>query len=172
VIAGLARPPVAGLRWTTREQWHVTLRFLGSVDDPAPVADGLRGRLGASPSVVASPSGSPSVVAPSVVAALGPGVDRFGHRALHVPVSGLDEVAGRVADATVGVGRPAEDRTFAGHLTLARVSKSARVDLRPLAGQAVAARWTVADVCLVESRLAPTGARYEVLERFPVSSVA
>ena len=33
IIEGLDRPPVEGLRWTDREQWHVTLRFLGAVDD-------------------------------------------------------------------------------------------------------------------------------------------
>ena len=29
LIGGLARPEVEGLRWTTRDQWHVTLRFFG-----------------------------------------------------------------------------------------------------------------------------------------------
>ena len=32
-LAALARPTVEGVRWTTPEQWHVTLRFLGWVDD-------------------------------------------------------------------------------------------------------------------------------------------
>ena len=30
-VAALPRPPVAGLRWTEPEQWHVTLRFLGAL---------------------------------------------------------------------------------------------------------------------------------------------
>jgi len=155
-LAGLARPEIPGLRWTGREQWHVTLRFLGAVDDPAPVVDALAevGRL--------APIG----------AVLGPSVGRFGHRVLHVPVAGLDELAGQVVAGTAGLGRPPEDRAFSGHLTLARVAKCARVDLRPLAGEAVVGRWTVDDVCLVESRLSPTGARYEVLERVPLASSA
>jgi 2'-5' RNA ligase len=33
-------------------------------------------------------------------------------------------------------------------------------------GTAVAAQWEVDDICLVESRLSPAGARYEVIERF------
>ena len=40
-IAALERPPLPGLRWTTPDQWHVTMRFLGDVDDgsvPALVA--------------------------------------------------------------------------------------------------------------------------------------
>jgi len=40
---GWPRPTVAGLRWTGPDQWHVTLRFLGSVDpgEAAAALDGL-----------------------------------------------------------------------------------------------------------------------------------
>ena len=47
------------------------------------------------------------------------------------------------------------------------MGKNARVDLRPLTGTPLSARWTVDEVCLVESRLSSTGARYEVVARFP-----
>jgi 2'-5' RNA ligase len=146
-VARLARPPVAGLRWTGREHWHVTLRFLGPVKDPSVVVEALRG-------VRAGPA----------EAVLGPAVGRFGNRVLHVPVSGLEAVAEEVVASTAGIGRPPEDREFSGHLTLARVAKGARVDLGPRAGDAVSGRWTVRRLCLVESRLSPAGARYEVLE--------
>jgi 2'-5' RNA ligase len=36
--------------------------------------------------------------------------------------------------------------------------------LRPLIGMPIAAEWPAAGVCLVESRLSPKGANYEVLE--------
>jgi 2'-5' RNA ligase len=42
-IAALDRPEVRGLRWTTPDQWHVTLRFLGQVEDPEPVVAALAG---------------------------------------------------------------------------------------------------------------------------------
>lgn len=151
-VAALDRPDVAGLRWTAPAQWHVTLRFMGRVDDPA-VAAGALGRARAEPAQ----------------AVLGPAVGRFGQRVLHVPVAGLDGVAAAVVSATGAVGQPPEERPFAGHLTLARVAKGARVDLRPLAGAPVAGRWPVREVCLVESRLSPTGARYQVVERFPLT---
>ena len=151
-VARLARPPVDGVRWTSREQWHVTLRFLGSVDDPAAVVDALP-RVGAGP----------------VEARLGPAVGRFGNRVLHAPVSGLGELAEEVAAATAGIGQPPEDREFSGHVTLARVAKGARVDLGRLAGEAVSGRWTVRQVCLVESHLGPAGARYEVVASFGLS---
>lgn len=157
VVARLALPAEApGLRWTGRHQWHVTLRFLGTVGEVEPVVEALR------TAVADGPQG--------VVAELGPAVGRFGNRVLHVPVGGLGELAGRVVDATRRLGRPPEDREFSGHLTLARVAKGARVDLRPLAGEAVSEHWTVGEVGLVESHLAPTGSRYEVVERFPLGS--
>src|SRR5215210_1263063 len=86
-IAALDRPEAAGVRWTDRGQWHVTLRFLGRVDDVTAAAEALAG-------VRAAPA----------VASLGPAVGRFGHRVLHVPVAGLDAVAAAVVAATAHVG--------------------------------------------------------------------
>jgi 2'-5' RNA ligase len=150
-VGALDRPDVPGLRWTAREQWHVTLRFLGRVDR----ADEAVGALG-------------TVAAAPTTAVVGPTVGRFGQRVLHVPVAGLEDVAGAVVTATAGLGEPPEDRPFTGHLTLARVARGARVDLRPLAGRPVAGRWPVAEICLVQSHLSPRGARYEVVRRFPL----
>lgn len=152
LLAALDRPEAKGLRWTRRDQWHVTLRFLGPVPDAAPVADAL-GQL----------------ELPAVDAALGPEVDRFGRRILHVPVAGLDAIAAGVVGATAALGRPPDDRPFSGHITLARVAERARVDLRPLTGSAIEATWRVDVICLVESRLSPSGARYEVLQEFPIT---
>jgi 2'-5' RNA ligase len=151
LVAALPRPPVEGLRWTGPEQWHVTLRFLGWVDEVAEVVTALAG-----------------VEAEAAGAVLGPAVSRFGGRVLHVPVGGLDAVAAAVVGATAGLGRPPEDRGFVGHLTLARVARRGRVDLRRLVGQPVSARWRAHEICLVESRLHREGARYQVLERFPL----
>lgn len=148
-LAALDRPAFDGLRWTRRDQWHVTLRFLGQVPEAAAVSGAL-GVLSRSPAADAT---------------LGPATGRFGRRILHVPVAGLEPVAADVLGATAHLGRPPEDRPFAGHLTLARVAKGARVDLGPLTGVGVAGEWRVEEVCLVESRLSAKGARYEVLER-------
>lgn len=149
-LAALPRPETAELRWTTPDQWHVTLRFLGPTE-VVPVETALA-----------------TVATAHAVAALGPAVGRFGHRILHVPVAGLDTIASAVAAATADLGRPPEDRPFAGHLTLGRVAKGAGVDLRRFAGAAIDGHWDVTDICLVESRLSPAGARYEVVQRFPL----
>lgn len=149
LLSALPRPAVPGLRWTTPGQWHVTLRFLGSVDpDEASVAFGR-----------VAPDGP-------VVARLGPAVGRFGATVLQVPVGGLDGTAVTVAAAMSDGGPP-----FRGHLTLARVRRPGRVDLAPLTGAAVSARWSVDELTLVRSHLGPAGARYEVVARRPVPTV-
>ena len=148
LIADLPRPAREGLRWTTRDQWHVTLRFLGTVDDPEAVVDALEdAALGR--------------CAPCE-AVLGPRVEALSSRVLSVPVAGLDDVAAAVVEATAGLGRPPEDRPFRGHLTLARVSRgTARRLAGSVVGRPISARFAVPDVRLVRSHLGPRGARYE-----------
>ena len=41
VLAALPRTERPGVRWTTRDQWHVTLRFLGMAD-PAEAVEAVR----------------------------------------------------------------------------------------------------------------------------------
>ncbi len=151
-LSGLSRPEVVGLRWTGPDQWHVTLRFLGEVDeDEAAVA-----------------FGAITVGIPVVVAEMGPATGRFGRRILHVPVSGLDEVAAATVAATAGIGQPPEHRRFAGHITLARARHPGGVDLRPLTGASIAGRWVVPEITLVASRLGagPDGrSRYDIVRR-------
>ena len=152
LIAGLPRPEFDGLRWTTRDQWHVTLRFFGSaeVEDASAALE--------------------SVSASATTAVLGPETGRFGKGILHVPVAGLDAVAKAVVHATKRVGKPPEPRPFSGHLTLARARDRRRgVDLRSLAGQPVHAEWPVREVCLVESHLSSKGANYEVVQTVSLS---
>ena len=145
-LAMLRRPPLPGIRWTTRAQWHITLRFLGEVPDPAPVVEALD----------AAPLGPPRDVE------LGPAVVLLGHRVLCVPVAGLDDVAAAVVRATASLGRPPEKRRFRGHLTLARV---ARGDPSWVTGEEIASSFRADAVSLVQSRLHPTGAHYEELHR-------
>jgi len=152
-VAALPRAQVDGLRWTDRRQWHVTLRFLGRVDDVASAAAALEGM---------DPVSRPEAV-------LGPTAGRFGRRVVHVPVSGLEGVADAVASATADVGLPPEDRPFTGHLTLAR-AKGTEADIGALTGGVITGRWTVDEVCLVESRLSAAGADYAVVGRFPLGS--
>lgn len=150
LVASLPRPQRPGVRWTTRDQWHVTLRFLGTVEDAAPVVDALRGA-----------GGEPTE------AVLRPAVRRLGRGVVCVDVAGLDAVAAAVVQATAGFGRPPESRPFHGHLTLARVKGGGTSGLL---GAAVTARWPVEEVHLVESRLHPGGARYDSVVVVPLGA--
>jgi 2'-5' RNA ligase len=89
-----ALPRAAGTRWTLREQWHVTLRFLGEIEDPAPWAERVE--------EVAAQFSARTVT-------LGPNTKMLGRENLVLPATGLDDVA-----AALGTEK------FRGHLTLSR----------------------------------------------------
>lgn len=155
-LAGLERPERAGLRWTRRDQWHVTLRFLGSL---APEEErAVRSGLGA------VDWGS---LAPAQVTA-GPRPTAIGRTAWALPVTGLDEAA-RAVNAAVdqaGFDRPGGEssRPFNAHLTLARAKKPAA--LRHLPAPDFSIAWVVTEVTLVCSTLDPEAARYEIVGRW------
>lgn len=134
------RPETTGVRWTTRDQWHVTLRFLGDVE----LAEGealLRSLAGLPPRDVV----------------LGPDTQRLGRAVLMAPVGGADDL-GRALDP---------DREFIGHLTLARSRRKHIPD--ELLGQPVAASWRATSVSLVRSTLRPEGAVYDDVATLPLS---
>jgi 2'-5' RNA ligase len=140
-IEALPRLPLAGARWTTRQQWHITLRFLGQAD------------------IAAVTTALDSVAAPAAEAVLGPRPRALGRSVLVLPVNGLDEVAGAVQRATAHLGRPPERRPFRGHLTLARATNGAL----PKPSFELSASWRVEEVALVESHTHPAGAVYDTL---------
>ena len=146
---------IDGVRWTTRDQWHITLRFFGEVDDAQSVEVALRDagcarttRCGAE---------------------LGPTVQRVGNM-LWAPVSGLDDIARSVVSATASFGAPPDDRRFRGHITLARHrSRKQGSVLRAAQGQPLSGSWDVREIELVRSHLGRGGSRYETLARVPAA---
>ena len=160
-VAALRRPEHSGLRWTTRDQWHVTLRFLGEVEegDGPHLVGALEERLARHPAVDMT---------------LGPAVEWLGSRrqgVLVVPVAGAIGLAAAVVEATAGFGGPPEPRPFRGHLTLARV-RSGRTVPTGLAGELIHATWRADRVALVQSRLHADGARYETLAELPLGAAS
>ena len=139
-VEALHRPVDLGGRWTRRDQWHVTLRFLGDVP-LSDVVDALAG-VGEGP----------------VEVSLGPAVARLGRGVIQVPVDGLAGPADDVVARTASLGRPPEDRPFVGHLTLARLAGKPPPDVLR---QPISATWTVSEVAVVASHLGGTAARYE-----------
>jgi 2'-5' RNA ligase len=141
-LAALPRAAEPGVRYTTRDQWHITLRFLGQaeVGDAAAALERLD--------------------SPSAEARLGPQVSRLGRDVVVVPVGGLEQLAADVAAVTAAVGDPPDPRPFAGHLTLARLRRRGACRI---AGAPLSTSFAVEEVELVRSRLDPAGARYDVI---------
>jgi len=143
-LSELPRPDTRGLRWTTPDQWHVTLRFLGSVGD----ISGVKAAL----ATLESHAGATAVAGPAVV--------RLGRGIVCLPVGGLDGLAGSVLNAMSGIGKPPE-RPFNGHLTLARAKSGLAIN--PLDGVGFSAVWPVGEITLVASDTRPDGARYRIV---------
>lgn len=150
-IAMLPRGAPEGVRWTRREQWHVTVRFLGE----CPLGEALEalGALDASAARVT----------------LGPVVSRLGRNVVCVPVEGLGELRAAVSDVTAGLGEPVDPRPFRGHVTLARLKHQARC---PMVGEELSASFVADRVELVESTLLPAGPVYETRLAVPLCAAA
>jgi 2'-5' RNA ligase len=142
-----------GARRTTREQWHVTLQFLGNaadVDGVAAVLEPLAVRAG---EVRIGGAGAFPTARRGRVLWLGvaEGAELF------------HDLAAHVGHLLAPLGFTPEARAFHPHLTLARVRRAA-IDLRSTVATLDSLQygdpWTVSEVVLVESRLHSAGARY------------
>ena len=153
-----------GLRWQQREQWHLTLKFLGPVALVAPVLEGL--------------SSASAACAPFTFRVGGPGAFPNAGRARVVwlgPAEGagpMRELAASVGSALGPVGYPPEDRPYNPHLTVARLKTPTGVRgvLETLGPEPVGPAWTVEEIVLYESRPSASGANYAALGRFPLAS--
>jgi 2'-5' RNA ligase len=150
-----------GLRFVGPSRWHVTLRFVGEVDEATvgPLSEALV--------ACAAAFGGP------VECRLGPGTGWFtGVRVLQLPASGLDGLAEAIRAATVPVvPEPAAGAApFNGHLTLAR-SKGRRLSVAALgemSGLPFEAAFAVPHVDLVASEPSPQGHVYTTVVRAPL----
>ena len=148
-VAALARPANPSVRWTAADNWHVTLRFLGEVDESerARATAALKARLAHEP-------------APRLE--LGPATRLLSQRVLVIPVRGVDALATAVIGSTARIGQ-APGPTFTGHLSIARSVGRARIPSE-LAGETIEGAWIANEVAIIQSHLSANGARYETLE--------
>ena len=147
----LPRKDQRGVRFVPPENWHATLRFLGDAD-PDSVAHAMN-----------------EAALPRAIARVGPAVDMLGTHSVIAPVSGLDDLAATVVEATTGLGTLDARPTFTGHITIARVKRGAIVG--KVVGMLCGASFEVGDVALVESRLRPTGSEYTTLATWPLGTL-
>ena len=160
-IEDLALPAGPHLRLVNPGQWHVTLRFLGDVDNQ--VIQELSAALTAVTQVVAGPVGCE----------VGPATGWFDDsRVLYLPVRGLDRLAQAVRAATVPVVPPAQqdEPPFVGHLTLARSRRRhpATAEWAAAVPVAFSASFEVTHFDLVASKPSPRGAYYISVRRVPL----
>jgi len=157
-VVGRLRVGASGAKWTRPEGRHLTLKFLGNVDEPrvagiASVVEDAAARHGSFPASFDEIGGFPDLRRPQV---LWIGLGR-GNAELARIASDLDE-------GFVRLGFEAERRPFRGHLTLARFPKPSAIELPPL--ETPDEPFRVEEFVLFESKLHPKGARYTALERF------
>jgi 2'-5' RNA ligase len=155
------------VRFVNPADLHLTLAFLGELDDEALAAT-------IALSEVVARQTAPFHLALAGLGAFGP---PNAPRVIWAGVGGetarLLALQRRLADALVAQGFPREQRPYAPHLTLARLKRpldeAASQRLRALlAGPAPQpTRWQVADLRVMRSETAPTGAHYTALNIAP-----
>jgi 2'-5' RNA ligase len=150
--ADIGLPRLLSPRWTTREQWHLTLQFLGTRVDLDAAADALATVHGtAAPVQLGGLGGFPSARRATVFWV---GVTEG--------AAALSQLAGVVADAMTPVVGAPEALEYHPHLTLARIGRSAdlRAAVAAASGAPLGPRWMADRLVLFESVTASTGARY------------
>lgn len=163
-LAAPLRPAWPELRWTSLDAWHVSLAFLGEVDEG--ILSALRTRLERAahrhPCLELSIGGAGAFSAAAKARVLWAGItDDQGD---------LDALAMSVAAAARRAGAPPPDerRRYKPHLTLARCRAPA--DVRPLV-QALAdfagTRWQATEIHLIRSYL-EVRPRYEIAGSWPL----
>lgn len=160
----------AQAKWATRDQFHLTLRFLGNVETNRiePLVDALRKACHSFAPLPLRASGLgcfPKAHAPRVIWV-----------GVNDPENRLAALQRAVEDACRGFTVQPPERSFTGHLTLARIKSIRRPEIDRLAeartemGQRSLGDWTAREVELIQSRLFPQGAEYTALASVPLGA--
>lgn len=161
--------PNAAISWTRPEQFHLTLKFLGTVraEDVDPLCIALQSVCGAFKPLALKSSGAGFFPSPSRPRVLWAGLEESTAQlpGLHAATESA------VAEFT---GEKPENR-FHAHVTLGRLKQAQRSDVEAIRRWAelqsarVYGCWEADSLALVQSRLSPKGAVYSLLASFPLS---
>lgn len=146
-ISDLPTKALRGVRYTRRDTWHITIKFLGETE----MVDAFTALGTFDP--------------PAALVTLGPKVELLGTRIVTVPASGLDGIAAAAAEAFDGVGEPQEPRDFAGHITIARLKGAPLRDpsVVSVIGAPIDVAFTPESVALIKTELEPEGAVHTII---------
>jgi 2'-5' RNA ligase len=164
--------PRADVGWIDPAKMHLTLKFLGEVEESR------RDAIEATLAGVARRHGPFALTAGGAGAFPGPSRPRVLWTGLTAGLREIGLLAADVERACVPLGFPLEARPFRGHVTLGRVRTPRGVGrvlraMETLEG-ATFGTWTVREIVLYRSHLGggSRGSRYEALARFPLGGSA
>lgn len=157
------------IRWTKREQFHLTLKFLGNVAE-ARVTELTEALRGACAPFAALPLRAerigffPDTRFPRVVWA-----------SVHDAQDSLRQLQQAVEASIGGFAEKRDEKEFTGHVTLGRMQRITRPQAEILAklaygmGERFFGEWIAKDVELIRSELSSGGSRYTTLATIPLS---
>ncbi|QJQ32470.1 RNA 2',3'-cyclic phosphodiesterase [Sphingomonas lacunae] len=152
---------VSGARWQNDAQLHLTLAFMGDVDEPAAEAlDAMLAMISAPP-VALRLKGAGSFASRGRVHSLWIGAD---------PREALEQLAKKVSRAGREAGLPVEERAFVPHITVARLN-AASGPVDGFLGQwadLTSEPHNVDRFGLYESRMGRSGSAYDLLAEYPL----
>jgi RNA 2',3'-cyclic 3'-phosphodiesterase len=163
-VVAPARPAWPELRWTGRDAWHLTLSFLGEVNEGRVerLSQYLAAKAAHHPRLNLSLAGAGAFPGPLRARVLWTGI--------RGDTGGLADLADAVAAGAAKAGVPLapEGRTYRPHLTLARCRAPADVRglVDALAGFS-GTPWVAGEIYLIRSRLG-SQPRYETLGAWPL----
>lgn len=138
--------------------WHVTLRFVGSIDDPT--YDRWLWSL------------TQVHCRPIRIRLTGMGAFPRARKAtvlwLDMEAKGLDDLAGAVEEATIAAGLPGEERPFQAHLTLSRLRPPQDVRALVETTEPLDLMWKVDGFHV----MAAVGSTYQIFDSFPLGDRA
>lgn len=156
---------LSDIRWVPRENLHLTLKFLGSIDEKKlePLNQSLRACLADTPRFPVRTRG---------IGVFPDDIRRPRVLWVGLEATALEPVAASIEDAVHRLGFPREGRKFTPHLTIGRwrqtrfnVAADLRKTLAKRENEEFGTFW-VNEVIVFESTLRPTGAVYSSLEVF------
>jgi 2'-5' RNA ligase len=156
-------------RWTRREQLHLTLKFLGNVDEnrTAALEAALRNVCDTCAPLQMRAKGVGFFPEPRFPRVVWVGITDAGNQ--------LESLWHGIQSATDGFTIEKAVKTFTGHVTLARIRHIRRNEAESLSGAAVSLKdtclgeWVMSNIDLMRSELSSEGARHRSLASIPLS---
>jgi 2'-5' RNA ligase len=158
------RGELPSLRWAPRAHWHVTLQFLGRVDDADALVRVLDDAVRVVEPFAVSLGGGGAFASARVATVLWVGVTEG--------ADAMGALAAAVTGATASLGFASEARPFRAHLTVARSARPTdlRVAVASLDTVGAGPAWTASEVVLFESDTRRDGAVHTAVARLALGS--